>query len=114
MKEKGPCRRLRRRWLRVNLVLTYTGLAGFALAIAIAVSGGPETAAIALVLAATALVLAAGVVDLLFLRCPGCGRTIAMGNWRPGKQYRCRRCGKLYLFDDDPPERKETEEEEEP
>ena len=60
MKEKGPCRRLRRRWLRVNLVLTYTGLAGFALAIAIAVSGGPETAAIALVLAATALVLAAG------------------------------------------------------
>ena len=44
-------------------------------------------------------VLAAGAVDLAFLRCPGCGRSIAIGDWRAGKSYRCRRCGSLYLFD---------------
>ena len=109
-----PYRRLSRRWMRVSLVLIYTGLGGYVLAVAMAFWKAHELLTIGTVLAATVLVLAAGAVDLAFLRCPGCGRSIAIGDWRAGKSYRCRRCGSLYLFDDDPPDAAETTTKEEP
>lgn len=40
-------------------------------------------------------------VRVKFLRCPRCGRGVAMPHWKPGKDGRCPRCGKVFPFDDD-------------
>lgn len=41
------------------------------------------------------------------LRCPYCGRSMAMPQWNAGKRHYCPSCGKLFIYDDEPEESEE-------
>lgn len=56
---------------------------------------------------ATAFSIAALFVIFCFLRCPGCGKTIAGIRWNSGGQSYCPRCGEPFIFDDEPEESEE-------
>ena len=106
-------KRLKRLWARTVIVLFAAALLLY-LIVWLGSSALGHGALIGLVVAGTTLLLAAAAVELVFLRCTNCGKTVARFAWKPGRTYYCPFCGKPFLFDDDPPDKTETTTKEEP
>lgn len=100
-------KRLKRFWARARLLLACGGFGGCLLAGVLAWAEASKWVFLAVLLLSLALLTAMIAVTLLFLRCPGCGKTVAIGWWNPGQRYYCSCCGRPFLFDDDPPEGEE-------
>ena len=93
MKEK----RLPRRWARLCWLLRAfaAGILAFGLLLRV----------IPAMMVGCVLLFACMVVWTIFLRCPHCGKDLAIPQWNSDRRFYCKRCGKPFLFDDDPPDR---------
>ena len=89
---------LKRKYAKLCIVLFVVGLALLFLCTVFA-SFGAVYGAVALGLS-LAFIIAAAVIEFVFMRCPSCGLTrYPMLWWFKNDTFYCYRCGKPFIFD---------------
>jgi len=94
--------KLKRKHARLILGLMGLVLVLFLVLVVLELTSGASTAVMTVFSAVViGLLVLVYVLRAKLLRCPVCKGSCAVPQWKPGKQHRCPRCKKPFVYDDE-------------
>lgn len=104
-KKRSVLTMIKRKWARACISLIIAGiLSSFILPSFVSLISESQILMVMSVIISLALVIAGGIIKLVFCKCPNCGSLAASNyvTWSVNeKEFHCPKCGKRLVYDDD-------------